>query len=72
MPVAVGLVIGGAIAGTLEWRAIFTFLAIYSGAFLFTLVLLLRDFGRLRGPLSRTEAEYHQAYFPDDTRSRFT
>ncbi|OJD28841.1 mfs multidrug transporter [Diplodia corticola] len=43
MPVAVGPVIGGALAGSLGWRAIFWFLAIYSGVFLLLLVLLLPE-----------------------------
>lgn len=43
VPVAVGPIIGGAIAGSLGWRAIFTFLAIYSGVFLAILVLLLPE-----------------------------
>ncbi|KAI5922176.1 MFS general substrate transporter [Camillea tinctor] len=43
VPVAVGPVIGGALAGSLGWRAIFTFLAIYSGAFLLLLILLLPE-----------------------------
>lgn len=42
-PVAVGPVIGGALAGSLGWRAIFWFLTIYSGAFLVFLVLLLPE-----------------------------
>ncbi|KAJ3544898.1 hypothetical protein NM208_g2784 [Fusarium decemcellulare] len=47
MPVAVGPVIGGLLAGSLGWRAIFWFLAIYSGVFLLLLVLLLPE--TLRG-----------------------
>lgn len=43
VPVAVGPVIGGALAGSLGWRAIFWFLTIYSGAFLLLLVLLLPE-----------------------------
>ena len=43
MPVAVGPVIGGALAGSLGWRAIFWFLTIYSGAFLLLLILLLPE-----------------------------
>ncbi|KAK9242208.1 major facilitator superfamily domain-containing protein [Lipomyces tetrasporus] len=42
-PVAVGPVIGGALAGYLGWRAIFWFLAIYSGVFLIVLLLLLPE-----------------------------
>ncbi|KAI5458927.1 major facilitator superfamily domain-containing protein [Mariannaea sp. PMI_226] len=43
VPVAVGPVIGGAIAGSLGWRAIFWFLTIYSGVFLIFLILLLPE-----------------------------
>jgi len=43
VPVAVGPVIGGALAGSLGWRAIFWFLTIYSGVFLLILVLLLPE-----------------------------
>ncbi|KAM0418658.1 hypothetical protein ACHAPT_012461 [Fusarium lateritium] len=43
MPVAVGPVIGGLLAGSLGWRSIFWFLAIYSGVFLVFLVLLLPE-----------------------------
>ncbi|KAI8069490.1 putative MFS multidrug transporter [Gongronella butleri] len=43
VPVAAGPVIGGAIANSLGWRAIFWFLVIYSGIFLCLLVLLLPE-----------------------------
>ncbi|KAK6500798.1 hypothetical protein TWF506_003561 [Arthrobotrys conoides] len=43
VPVAVGPVIGGALAGSLGWRSIFWFLAIYSGVFLLALILLLPE-----------------------------
>ncbi|KAH8705062.1 major facilitator superfamily domain-containing protein [Talaromyces proteolyticus] len=43
VPVAVGLVIGGGIAGSLGWKAIFWFFAIYSGAFLCLLIILLPE-----------------------------
>lgn len=43
VPVAVGPVIGGALAGSLGWRAIFWFLTIYSGAFLLLLILMLPE-----------------------------
>lgn len=43
VPVAVGPVIGGALAGSLGWRAIFWFLSIYSGVFLIALLLLLPE-----------------------------
>lgn len=43
VPVAVGPVIGGALAGSLGWRAVFWFLAIYSGVFLLILIILLPE-----------------------------
>jgi predicted MFS family arabinose efflux permease len=43
VPVAVGPVIGGALAGSLGWRSIFWFLTIYSGVFLMLLLLLLPE-----------------------------
>ncbi|KAF3917275.1 hypothetical protein AA313_de0204760 [Arthrobotrys entomopaga] len=43
VPVAVGPVIGGALAGSLGWRSIFWFLTIYSGVFLVMLVVLLPE-----------------------------
>lgn len=43
VPVAIGPVIGGAIAGSLGWKAIFWFLAIYSGVFLCLLIVLLPE-----------------------------
>lgn len=43
LPVAVGPVIGGGIAGSLGWRAIFWFLTIYSGVFLISLLVLLPE-----------------------------
>lgn len=42
-PVAIGPVIGGAISGSLGWRAIFWFLATYAGVFLLILILLLPE-----------------------------
>lgn len=43
VPVAVGPVIGGALAGSLGWRAIFWFLTIYSGVFLTLMLLVLPE-----------------------------
>jgi len=43
VPVAVGPVIGGALAGSLGWRSIFWFLTIYSAVFLISLLLLLPE-----------------------------
>ncbi|KAL7796087.1 major facilitator superfamily domain-containing protein [Trichoderma ceciliae] len=43
VPVAVGPVIGGAIAGSLGWRAIFWFLTAYGGGFLLLLIVLLPE-----------------------------
>ncbi|KAL6912505.1 hypothetical protein FSST1_010265 [Fusarium sambucinum] len=43
VPVAVGPIIGGALAGSLGWRSIFWFLVIYSGVFLICLFLLLPE-----------------------------
>ncbi|EFX01728.1 major facilitator superfamily transporter multidrug resistance [Grosmannia clavigera kw1407] len=42
-PVAVGPVIGGALAGSLGWRAIFWFLVIYAAVFLILLLLCLPE-----------------------------
>lgn len=43
VPVSVGPIIGGALAGSLGWRSIFWFLTIFSGTFLVFLVLLLPE-----------------------------
>ncbi|VUC28247.1 unnamed protein product [Clonostachys rosea] len=42
-PVAIGPVIGGALAGSMGWRSIFWFLTIYCGVFLIFLILLLPE-----------------------------
>lgn len=46
VPVAIGPVIGGALAGSLGWRSIFWFLTIYSGVFLIVIVTLLPETSR--------------------------
>lgn len=43
VPVAIGPVIGGAIAGSLGWRAIFWFLTAYGGVFLLFLIVFLPE-----------------------------
>ncbi|KPI43639.1 Quinidine resistance protein 1 [Cyphellophora attinorum] len=47
-PVAIGPVIGGALAGALGWRSIFWFIVIYCGIFLAILVLVLPETLRYR------------------------
>ena len=42
-PVAIGPIIGGALAGSLGWRSIFWFLTIYGGVFLALLIVLLPE-----------------------------
>ena len=42
-PLALGPILGGVFAETLGWRAIFWFLAIYSGAFLVILIIILPE-----------------------------
>jgi MFS family permease len=42
-PVAIGPIIGGSIAGSMGWRAIFWFLTIYGGVFLTLLIVLLPE-----------------------------
>lgn len=74
VPVAVGPIIGGALAGSsLGWRSIFWFLAIYSGVFLVILIVLLpetlralvgnggRDTQTL-GPFARYPLRLYQKY----------
>jgi MFS family permease len=43
VPVAVGPIVGGILAGSLGWKAIFWFLAIYCGTFLLLLIVLLPE-----------------------------
>ena len=47
VPVAAGPIIGGALAGSLGWRFVFWFLAIYAAVFLVVLILLLPETLRL-------------------------
>lgn len=54
-PVAIGPVIGGALAGALGWRSIFWFIVIYCGIFLAFLILVLPETLRYKvGNGSRT------------------
>ncbi|KAI0447945.1 major facilitator superfamily domain-containing protein [Xylaria telfairii] len=76
-PVAVGPVIGGAIAASLGWRAIFWFLTIYSGAFLVLLVILLPETlrsivgnGGIR--LLNPVAKYPLNFYQKTTKVKFT
>ncbi|KAL1854498.1 hypothetical protein Daus18300_011419 [Diaporthe australafricana] len=43
VPVAVGPIIGGALAGSLGWRSIFLFLTMYAAVFLLALIVLLPE-----------------------------
>ncbi|KAK6697893.1 hypothetical protein SNK05_010743 [Fusarium graminearum] len=63
VPVAVGPIIGGALAGSLGWRSIFWFLVIYSGIFLICLILLLPETLRsIVGNGSRTPTQVISKY----------
>ncbi|KAI1356570.1 major facilitator superfamily domain-containing protein [Xylaria sp. FL0043] len=75
-PVAVGPVIGGALAAALGWRAIFWFLAIYSGVFLLVLIVSLPE--TLRSAVgngsvnsSNPIAKYPLALYQRTTRTKF-
>ncbi|KAJ5924074.1 MFS multidrug transporter [Penicillium verhagenii] len=43
VPIAVGPIIGGAMAGTLGWRSIFWLMTIYSGVFLMVILIFLPE-----------------------------
>ncbi|KAJ4122795.1 hypothetical protein NW768_010240 [Fusarium equiseti] len=63
VPVAVGPIIGGALAGSLGWRSIFWFLVIYSGIFLIFLIVLLPETLRsIVGNGSRTPTQVIAKY----------
>ncbi|RDW85271.1 MFS general substrate transporter-18 [Coleophoma cylindrospora] len=63
VPVAVGPVIGGALAGSLGWKSIFWFLTIYCGVFLLILILLLPETLRsIVGNGARTQSNLWERY----------
>ncbi|KAI0859547.1 major facilitator superfamily domain-containing protein [Xylaria cubensis] len=76
-PVAVGPVIGGAIAASLGWRAIFWFLTIYSGAFLVLLIISLPEtlrsiVGNGGARPSNPIAKYPLNFYQKTTKVNFT
>ncbi|KAI1756751.1 major facilitator superfamily domain-containing protein [Xylaria castorea] len=76
-PVAVGPVIGGAIAASLGWRAIFWFLTIYSGAFLVLLAISLPEtlrsmVGNGGARPSNPIAKYPLNIYQETTKVKFT
>ncbi|KAF2970924.1 hypothetical protein GQX73_g2703 [Xylaria multiplex] len=76
-PVAVGPVIGGAIANSLGWRAVFWFLAIYCGAFLVVLVISLPEtlrtvVGNGSASPSNPIARYPLTLYQKTTKTKFT
>lgn len=63
VPVAVGPVIGGALAGSLGWRAIFWLLTIYGGCFLIVMLVLLPETLRSKvGNGGRTSPHFFTKY----------
>ncbi|KAI3329198.1 MFS general substrate transporter [Xylariaceae sp. AK1471] len=76
-PVAVGPVIGGALAGSLGWRSIFWFLTIYGGIFLLLLIVFLPETLRSivangsASPSSRI-AKYPLNFYQKTTKVKFT
>ncbi|PTD04788.1 MFS antiporter QDR2 [Fusarium culmorum] len=76
VPVAVGPIIGGALAGSLGWRSIFWFLVIYNGIFLLCLILLLPETLRsIVGNGSQTPkqviAKYPLRFYQKTTRTKW-
>jgi len=76
-PVAVGPVIGGALAGSLGWKSIFWFLTIYGGIFLLFLVVLLPETLRLvvaNGSANPSSpiAKYPLKFYQKTTKTKFT
>ncbi|GAP86223.2 putative multidrug transporter [Rosellinia necatrix] len=76
-PVAVGPVIGGALAASLGWRAIFWFLTIYSGVFLVFLIIILPEtlrsvVGNGGARPSNPIARYPLNFYQKTTKVKFT
>jgi MFS family permease len=76
-PVAVGPVIGGALAGSLGWRSVFWFLTIYGAIFLILLIVFLPE--TLRSVVangsaspSSTIAKYPLTFYQKTTKVKFT
>ncbi|KAI0428304.1 MFS general substrate transporter [Xylaria sp. FL1042] len=76
-PVAVGPVIGGALAASLGWRAIFWLLAIYSGVFLVVLIVSLPEtlrsvVGNGSASPSNPIAKYPLTLYQRTTKTKFS